>query len=39
MHHRAPDGKLTPLPDLVLPQPPEMDMPAAMACTRRSATT
>lgn len=25
MHDRAADGKLTPLPDLVLPQPPEMD--------------
>ena len=26
IHDRAMDGKLTPLPDLVLPQPPEMDM-------------
>lgn len=26
LHDRAADGKLTPLPDLVLPQPPEMDM-------------
>ncbi|MDQ6659744.1 MAG: beta-lactamase family protein, partial [Chloroflexota bacterium] len=26
IHDRAQDGKLTPLPDLVLPQPPEMDM-------------
>ena len=26
LHDRATDGKLTPLPDLVLPQPPEMDM-------------
>ena len=26
IHDRAKDGKLTPLPDLVLPQPPEMDM-------------
>jgi methyl acetate hydrolase len=26
LHDRAMDGKLTPLPDLVLPQPPEMDM-------------
>ncbi|WP_428423271.1 serine hydrolase domain-containing protein [Methylibium sp.] len=26
LHMRAPDGKLTPVPDLVLPQPPEMDM-------------
>lgn len=26
MHDRAADGKLTPLPSLVLPQPPEMDM-------------
>jgi len=26
IHDRAADGKLTPLPDLVLPQPPEMDM-------------
>ncbi len=26
LHDRAQDGKLTPLPDLVLPQPPEMDM-------------
>ena len=25
IHNRAMDGKLTPLPDLVLPQPPEMD--------------
>ena len=25
IHDRAADGKLTPLPDLVLPQPPEMD--------------
>jgi methyl acetate hydrolase len=26
IHDRAADGKLTPLPDLMLPQPPEMDM-------------
>ena len=26
IHDRAADGKLTPLPDLVLPQPPAMDM-------------
>ncbi|MGB8339888.1 MAG: serine hydrolase domain-containing protein [Burkholderiales bacterium] len=26
IHDRAADGKLTPLPDLVLPDPPEMDM-------------
>jgi methyl acetate hydrolase len=26
LHDRAQDGKLTALPDLVLPQPPEMDM-------------
>jgi methyl acetate hydrolase len=26
IHDRAMDGRLTPLPDLVLPQPPEMDM-------------
>lgn len=26
IHDRAQDGKLTPLPDLMLPQPPEMDM-------------
>ena len=26
LHMRAADGKLTPVPDLVLPQPPEMDM-------------
>jgi methyl acetate hydrolase len=26
IHDRAQDGKLTPLPDLALPQPPEMDM-------------
>jgi methyl acetate hydrolase len=26
IHDRAMDGKLTPLPDLTLPQPPEMDM-------------
>ncbi|MBK6852948.1 MAG: beta-lactamase family protein [Burkholderiales bacterium] len=26
LHDRAQDGKVTPLPDLVLPQPPEMDM-------------
>ncbi len=26
LHDRAADGKLTPLPDLMLPQPPEMDM-------------
>ena len=26
LHDRAQDGKLTPLPDLILPQPPEMDM-------------
>lgn len=26
IHDRAADGKLTPLPDMVLPQPPEMDM-------------
>jgi methyl acetate hydrolase len=26
IHDRAADGKLTPLPDLALPQPPEMDM-------------
>lgn len=26
LHDRAADGKLTPLPDLILPQPPEMDM-------------
>ena len=26
LHDRAQGGKLTPLPDLVLPQPPEMDM-------------
>jgi methyl acetate hydrolase len=26
LHDRAHDGKLTPLPDLILPQPPEMDM-------------
>ena len=26
IHDRAADGRLTPLPDLVLPQPPEMDM-------------
>jgi methyl acetate hydrolase len=26
LHDRAMDGKLTPLPDLMLPQPPEMDM-------------
>jgi methyl acetate hydrolase len=26
IHDRAQDGKLTPLPDLTLPQPPEMDM-------------
>ncbi len=26
IHDRAQDGKLTPLPDLILPQPPEMDM-------------
>jgi len=25
IHDRAPDGKLTPLPDLALPQPPELD--------------
>ncbi len=25
IHDRAQDGKLTPLPDLILPQPPEMD--------------
>jgi methyl acetate hydrolase len=25
IHQRAPDGQLTPLPELVLPQPPEMD--------------
>jgi methyl acetate hydrolase len=25
LHDRAQDGKLTPLPDLVLPQPPELD--------------
>lgn len=26
IHERAADGKLTPLPDLVLPEPPPMDM-------------
>lgn len=26
LHDRAQDGKLTPLPDLMLPQPPDMDM-------------
>ncbi|MDP9899191.1 serine hydrolase domain-containing protein [Variovorax ginsengisoli] len=26
LHDRAKDGKLTPMPDLVLPQPPSMDM-------------
>ncbi len=26
IHQRAPDGQLTPVPDLVLPQPPVMDM-------------
>ena len=26
LHDRAQDGKLTPIPDLILPQPPEMDM-------------
>ncbi len=26
LHDRAQDGKLTPLPDLILPQPPPMDM-------------
>ena len=26
IHDRAMDGKLTPLPDLILPQPPSMDM-------------
>ena len=26
LHDRAQDGKLTALPDLILPQPPEMDM-------------
>ena len=26
IHDRAQDGKLTPIPDLILPQPPEMDM-------------
>jgi len=26
LHDRAADGKLTPLPDLILPQPPEMEM-------------
>ncbi|WP_428418296.1 serine hydrolase domain-containing protein [Methylibium sp.] len=26
LHMRAADGQLTPVPDLVLPQPPEMDM-------------
>lgn len=26
LHDRAQDGRLTPLPDLILPQPPEMDM-------------
>lgn len=26
IHDRAPDGKLTPLPELVLPDPPPMDM-------------
>jgi methyl acetate hydrolase len=26
LHDRAQDGKLTPLPDLILPQPPEIDM-------------
>ena len=26
LHDRAMDGKLTPLPELILPQPPEMDM-------------
>jgi methyl acetate hydrolase len=26
IHDRAQDGRLTPLPDLALPQPPEMDM-------------
>jgi methyl acetate hydrolase len=26
MHTRAQDGKITPRPDLILPQPPEMDM-------------
>ena len=26
LHDRAQDGKLTPLPELILPQPPEMDM-------------
>jgi methyl acetate hydrolase len=26
IHDRSADGKLTPLPDLVLPEPPEMDM-------------
>jgi len=26
IHQRAPEGTLTPLPDLTLPQPPEMDM-------------
>ena len=26
IHQRAPEGTLTPLPDLILPQPPEMDM-------------
>ncbi len=26
LHDRAQDGQLTPLPDLILPQPPEMDM-------------
>lgn len=25
IHQRSPDGKLTPVPELVLPQPPEMD--------------
>lgn len=26
MHDRAADGRLTPMPDMVLPQPPDMDM-------------
>ena len=32
IHDRAADAKLTPLPDLVLPQPPAMDMGGHGSC-------
>ena len=39
IHDRAQDGKLTPLPDLVLPQPPEMDMRRPRPVLAPSAST